>query len=145
MKMRFVAAGTVLCILGLVLSGCVSTQKYMDAQSEVEALSMDKDKLAAQNADLEALLAGARTENDTLADQVVALNSKVEAAEGKATTAEGNVSTLRSQLEQRDNQIKTLNATINRLNTEIEAIKQENEDLKGKIVPPAATPEAGPE
>jgi outer membrane murein-binding lipoprotein Lpp len=128
------SAGTVLCILGLVLSGCVSTQKYMDAQSEVEALGMDKDKLAAQNADLEALLAGARTENDTLADQVVALTSKVEAAEG-------NTSTLRSQLEQRDNQIKTLNATINRLNTEIEAITRENEELRGKIVPPEARPE----
>lgn len=137
MKRTFSAAGAVLCIAGLTLSGCVSTQKYKETQWEVEALSMDKDKLAAQNADLTAQLAGVRKERDTLADQVVELKGKLDAGEGTA-------SSVQSQLDEKDRRIEGLSKEIEDLNARIESLRKENEALKNKLAPSSGSPPATP-
>ncbi len=140
MKTKVVTAGIFLCTVGLVLCGCVSTQKYTQAQSEVEALSMDKDKLAAQNADLTAKLAGVRKERDGLADQVVQLKAPLKAAQDKAAAAEGKAASLQSQIDEKEAQIEVLNTKIEDLTGQVDALKKENDDLKSKLAP---APETG--
>jgi len=145
MKTKVVTAGTVLCIVGLVLCGCVSTQKYTQAQSEIEALSMDKDKLAAQNADLTAKLAGAQKERNTLADQVVELKVQLKAAQDNTAAAEGKAASLQGQIDEKEAQIKVLNTKIEDLTGQVDALKKENEDLKSKLAPaPAPEPTPAP-
>jgi len=138
MKGSVIAAATVLCSVGILLCGCVTTQKYTEAQSEIQALSLDKNKLAAQMADLTAKVAGAQKERDTLSDQVVKLKNELKAVQDKSTASQGNASSLQSQIGQKDGQINALNTKIEELNAELARLKKENEALKSK---PTAAPE----
>lgn len=140
MKGSVIAVATVVCGVGILLCGCVTTQKYTEAQSEIQALSLDKNKLAAQVADLTAKLAGAQKERDTLSDQVVKLQRDLAAALEKGSSAESNAALLGSQIEQKDDQISALNTKIEELNAEVARLKKENEELKSKTAP---TPETG--
>lgn len=146
---KLVRCVTVACSLALVLCGCVTTQKFNDLLAEREALSLDKDKLATQNEDLRAQVAGLEKERNTIADEVVILKEDLKSAEVKGTASLAEIASLRNQLTQKDNQIQILTAQIEKLNKEIAALKQENEELKGKVAPAPgetdATPVPGPE
>lgn len=145
---KLVACLMVVCFLGLLLCGCVTTQKYNDLLAEREALSLDKDKLATQNEDLLAQVAGLEKERDALADEVVLLKEDLKSAETKGTTTQAEVSSLRTLLADKDNQIEVLTARVEQLNKDIAALKRENEGLKSKGGPSPemdTTPAPGPE
>jgi cell division protein FtsB len=139
MRRSIIAASVFVLFLGLGLSGCVSTQKYNDLLSQKESLSMDKDKLATQNEDLKAIVAGLEKERDTLADQVAVLKDQLKEAEGKTATAQVESRSLQTQITEKNNQISALNAQIEKLNAEIEKLKAENQDLKSKVAPAPKT------
>ncbi len=134
MRIKANMASVFFLALGFALSGCVSTQRYNELLSEKESLSLDKDKLATQNEDLRAVVAGLERERDTLADQVIVLREQLKDAESAATTGQAEVGTLRTQITEKDNQINALNSEIDKLEAEIEA-------LKSRIVPTSGTEE----
>lgn len=136
MKRNTLLAGTTMCILCLMLSGCVSDKTYRSILAEKEALVLDKDKLSAQNEELNAKIAGLVKEKEVLAGQLATLKLQLKEAQDKGTTAEGNVASLQAQVNEKDGQIKTLNARIQALNAQIEELK--------KKAAPAPAPEGTP-
>ena len=138
MNNKILCAGSAICALSLLLNGCVSTQKYNDLLMEKEAFSLDRDKLATQNEDLRAQLAGLLAERDALTDQVLKLKS----LEQKLTAAEGKILSLERLIVQKDEQLKTLDALAKQLTSKVNALEEENRTLKGE---PAEQPAGAPD
>jgi outer membrane murein-binding lipoprotein Lpp len=137
MKIRTLRAGSAICVLSLLLSGCVSTQKYNDLLLEKEAFSLDRDKLATQNEDLKAQLAGLLSERDALSGQVLKLKTLQE----NLTAAESKILSLQRLTQQKDKQLEAVDILVKELTTKVNTLQKENDTLKGK---PAEEPAEAP-
>jgi chromosome segregation ATPase len=141
MKRNVVLVGATLGILCLLLCGCVSDKTYKGLLDEKEALVLDKDKLSAQNDELNGKIAGLVKERDGLVAQVATLNAHLKEAQEKGTAAEANIASLQAEVLKKEDQIKALNAEIGKLNKQIEELKAAPAPAPA---PGVTTPPAGP-
>ena len=128
MKTYFVLGVTI--IVGLVLTGCISKDKYLAATAETDAAKADLDKARTQKSTLEQQIKSIKDANTKLTADNEFLSAELQRMKESREKERSSIDARTKELEQKT---KDLAAQHRMLRQEYEDVKKHNETLKATV------------